>query len=178
MLDPADCGPAFLGLPQDVQAEAYDFPVGFFEPGADALARGRARAHSSGARRPAASAERPLIIAGGGVHYSGAELELQAFAETHGIPVVETMAGKASLTSDDPALVGPIGVTGCDHANRLAAEADVVLCVGTRLQDFTTGSWTVFGDDTRLIGLNAARFDAVKHRSLPLRAMPARRSAS
>ncbi len=89
--------------------------------------------------------------------------------ETHGLPVVETVAGKACLTADHPCYVGPIGVTGCDQANRLAAEADVVLCVGTRLQDFTTGSWTVFGNaGLTLIGLNAARFDATKHLALPV----------
>jgi 3D-(3,5/4)-trihydroxycyclohexane-1,2-dione acylhydrolase (decyclizing) len=169
MLDPAECGPAFLGLPQDVQAEAYDFPTAFFEPVVREIPRPRPPlAQLDAATALLAGARRPLIIAGGGVHYSGAELELQQFAEKHGIPVVETMAGKASLAADDPALVGPIGVTGCDQANRLAAEADVVLCVGTRLQDFTTGSWTVFGPDTQLIGVNAARFDAVKHRSLPV----------
>jgi len=108
------------------------------------------------------------VIAGGGVHYSFAETDLRAFADRHGLPVVETMAGKTCLTADDPAWIGPVGVTGCDHANRLAAEADVVLAVGTRLQDFTTGSWTVFGEGTRIVGLNVARFDAMKHHSLPL----------
>jgi 3D-(3,5/4)-trihydroxycyclohexane-1,2-dione acylhydrolase (decyclizing) len=82
--------------------------------------------------------------------------------------VVETMAGKACLTADHACLVGPVGVTGCDHANRLVAEADLVLAVGTRLQDFTTGSWTVFGEETRIVALNAARFDAAKHLSTPL----------
>jgi 3D-(3,5/4)-trihydroxycyclohexane-1,2-dione acylhydrolase (decyclizing) len=109
------------------------------------------------------------VLAGGGVHYSLAEESLHRFVEAHDLPVVETVAGKASLTADHPNLIGPIGVTGCDHANRLAAEADLVLAVGTRLQDFTTGSWTVFGDeDLTLVGLNAARFDAAKHRALPL----------
>jgi len=89
--------------------------------------------------------------------------------EEHDLPVVETVAGKSSLPADHPCYVGPIGVTGCDQANRLAAEADLVLCVGTRLQDFTTGSWTVFGNDAlTLIGLNAARFDATKHLAQPL----------
>jgi 3D-(3,5/4)-trihydroxycyclohexane-1,2-dione acylhydrolase (decyclizing) len=169
MLDPAECGPAFLGLPQDVQAEAYDFPTAFFEPVVREIPRPRPPlAQLDAAAALLAGASRPLLVAGGGVHYSGAEVALQEFARTHGIPVVETMAGKASLAADDPALVGPIGVTGCDQANRLATEADVVLCVGTRLQDFTTGSWTVFGHDAQLIGINAARYDAVKHRSLPV----------
>jgi 3D-(3,5/4)-trihydroxycyclohexane-1,2-dione acylhydrolase (decyclizing) len=168
MLDPADCGPAFLGLPQDVQAQAYDFPARLFERRVHELRRARPDAREvTAAVEALRGARRPLVIAGGGVHYSLAEDSLRAFVETHGLPVVETVAGKSSLAADHPCWVGPIGVTGCDHANRLAADADVVLCVGTRLQDFTTGSWTVFGDAT-LIGLNAARFDAAKHRAQPL----------
>jgi 3D-(3,5/4)-trihydroxycyclohexane-1,2-dione acylhydrolase (decyclizing) len=168
MLDPADCGPAFLGLPQDVQAQAYDFPARLFEPRVHELRRARPDARELAASAAALrGAKRPLVIAGGGVHYSLAEDSLRTFVETHSLPVVETVAGKSSLAADHPCYVGPIGVTGCDHANRLAADADVVLCVGTRLQDFTTGSWTVFGDAT-LIGLNAARFDAAKHRAQPL----------
>jgi 3D-(3,5/4)-trihydroxycyclohexane-1,2-dione acylhydrolase (decyclizing) len=168
MLDPADCGPAFLGLPQDVQAQAYDFPARLFEPRVHELRRARPDAAELAAAASALrGTKRPLVIAGGGVHYSLAEDSLRAFVEAHGLPVVETVAGKSSLTADHPCYVGPIGVTGCDHANRLAAEADVVLAVGTRLQDFTTGSWTVFGD-AMLIGLNAARFDAAKHRAQPL----------
>ena len=170
MLDPADCGPAFIGLPQDVQAEAYDYPTRLFEPRVHELRRQRPDAHELAAAAEALrNARRPLVVAGGGVHYSLAEDELLRFVETHGLPVVETVAGKSCLVPDHPCFVGPIGVTGCDHANRLAAEADVVLCVGTRLQDFTTGSWTVFGnDDLTLIGLNAARFDATKHLAHPL----------
>ena len=169
MLDPADCGPAFIGLPQDVQAEAWDFPAGLFEPRVHELRRSRPDVRELAAAAAAVhAARRPLVIAGGGVHYSLAEDELRAFAERHGLPVVETMAGKACLTADDPVWVGPVGVTGCDHANRLAAEADLVLAVGTRLQDFTTGSWTVFGEETRVVALNVARFDATKHLSLPL----------
>jgi 3D-(3,5/4)-trihydroxycyclohexane-1,2-dione acylhydrolase (decyclizing) len=170
LVDPADCGPAFLGLPQDVQAEAYDFPVRLFEPVVHELRRPhpdrRELAAAVGALR---GAKAPLIVAGGGVHYSLAEAQLQRFAEQHGVPVVETMAGKSTLLADHPLYAGPIGVTGCPQANALAAKADVVLAVGTRLQDFTTGSWTVFGnEDLRIVGLNAARFDAAKHRSLPL----------
>ncbi len=170
MLDPADCGPAFVGLPQDVQAQAYDFPAVLFERRVHELRRQRPDARELAAAADALRlAKRPLVIAGGGVHYSLAEDALRALVEAHDLPVVETVAGKSTLTADHRCYVGPIGVTGCDHANRLAAEADVVLCVGTRLQDFTTGSWTVFGNDgLTLIGLNAARFDATKHRSLPL----------
>ena len=170
LLDPADCGPAFLGLPQDVQAEAYDFPVRLFEPVVHEVRRPRPdRRELAAAVAALRGAKAPLIVAGGGVHYSLAEAELQRFAEQHGVPVVETMAGKSTLLADHPLYAGPIGVTGCPQANALAAEADVVLAVGTRLQDFTTGSWTVFGnEDLQIVGLNAARFDAAKHRSLPL----------
>ncbi len=170
MLDPATCGPAFLGLPQDVQAEAYDFPARFFEPTVHEIARPRADERQLAAAAAAISeAEKPLIICGGGVHYSLAEDELQRFAETHNIPVVETVAGKATLLAAHPLNAGPIGVTGCTSANALAAEADVVLAVGTRLEDFTTGSWTVFRNDAvRFVGVNVARFDATKHLSMPV----------
>src|SRR5204862_4541917 len=105
----------------------------------------------------------------GGVHYAEAEDSVERFAEEHGVPVVETVAGKSSLTWDHPLFAGPIGVTGSSSANALAADADVVLAVGTRLQDFTTGSWSVFrNDDLRLIALNVGRWDATKHRALPL----------
>ena len=171
MLDPGDCGPAFISLPQDVQGEAYDFPARFLEETFHEIRR--PRPDIGELRRAAAAlaaAERPLIVAGGGVHWSLAEDELRSFAETHNIPVVETVAGRTSLVADHRLNCGPIGVTGCTSANAMAAEADVVLAVGTRLGDFVTGSWTVFGggDDVQIIGLNAARFDATKHRSLPL----------
>ncbi len=167
MLDPATCGPAFLALPQDVQAEAHDFPATFFETVVHTIARPRASTDQLDAAVALLSkAQRPLLIAGGGVHYSLAEEELTRFAEQHRIPVVETMAGKSSLLHDHPMYAGPIGTTGCEAANRLAASADVVVAIGTRLQDFTTGSWTVFGNDTAIIGVNVNRFDAHKHRSL------------
>jgi 3D-(3,5/4)-trihydroxycyclohexane-1,2-dione acylhydrolase (decyclizing) len=170
MLDPEECGPAFIGLPQDIAAEAFDFPVGFFEvrvhyvrrPGPDAR-------DVAAAAEVLAGAERPLIIAGGGVHYSDAVVELTAFAEQRNIPVVETVAGRATLLADHPNYAGPIGVTGSTSANTLAEEADVVLAIGTRLQDFTTGSWTVFKDpDMRLVSLNVGRFDATKHHAVSL----------
>ena len=170
MLDPATCGPAFLALPQDVQGQAYDYPERLFEPTVHEVPRPRPDAGQlARATNALAGAERPLIIAGGGVHYSFAEAALAAFAERHNIPVVETVAGKASLLATHPLNAGPIGVTGCTSANALAAEADVVLAVGTRLQDFTTGSWTLFRDEhVRFIGLNTAGYDAVKHLALPL----------
>ena len=170
MLDPGDCGPAFIALPQDVQAQAYDYPERFFDETLHHVRR--SRPDTSELRRAAAalaSAERPLIIAGGGVRWSLAEEQVAAFAEAHGIPVVETTAGRTSLPAHHPLNCGPIGVTGCTSANAMAADADAVLAVGTRMQDFTTGSWTVFGDESaRIVGLNAARFDATKHMCVPL----------
>ena len=169
MLDPATCGPAFIGLPQDVQAEAWDYPAEFFAEVVHEVARPRA---DLGQLRRAAevirSAERPLLIAGGGVHYSEAESTLREFAERLNVPVVETVAGKACLTAAHPLNAGPIGTTGCTSANALAAEADVVIAVGTRLQDFTTASWTAFASDARFVGVNAAGFDATKHRASPV----------
>jgi len=168
MLDPADCGPAFLGLPQDVGAEAWDFPLHFFDERIHDIARPRADQQKlQQAIDALMAAEKPLIIAGGGVHYSLAEAELARFAAVHNIPVVETVAGKACLEWDHPNYGGPIGVTGGTSANALAGEADVVLAVGTRLLDFTTGSWTIFkNENVRIIGLNVCRFDATKHHSL------------
>jgi len=170
MLDPAACGPAFIGLPQEVQATAFDYPTVFFEPRVHRIRRaGPDPAEVEAAATLLRAAQRPLVIAGGGVHYSLAEEALARFAERHGVPVVETVAGKSSLTWDHPNFAGPIGVTGSSSANALAADADVVLAVGTRLQDFTTGSWSVFrNEEMRLIALNVGRYDATKHRSVPL----------
>lgn len=170
MLDAADCGPAFFGLPQDVQAMAFDVPEEFLVPRHHAIVRARPdRRHLAAAVEALRNASKPLILAGGGVHYSFAEAAVLAFAERHKIPVVETVAGKSTLVATHPLNCGPIGVTGCESANNLAAAADVVLAIGSRLEDFTTGSWTLFKNpDLTIIGLNAARFDAHKRRSLPL----------
>lgn len=167
MLDPADCGPAFLGLPQDLQGWAYDYPEGFFAKRVHRIRRQSPdMAEVAEAVALLRAAKRPVIVAGGGVQYSGSVAELTAFAQAHGIPVVETIAGRANLLADHPLNIGPLGVTGSDSANTIAGAADLVLAVGTRLQDFTTGSWTVFAPDARLIGLNAGRHDAAKHQSL------------
>jgi 3D-(3,5/4)-trihydroxycyclohexane-1,2-dione acylhydrolase (decyclizing) len=169
MLDPADCGPAFIALPQDLQGWAWDYPEAFFAPRTHRIRRAAPDpAELADAAALMATAKRPLIIAGGGVQYSQAVANLTAFAETHGVPVVETIAGRANLVWDHPLNIGPIGVTGSDSANAIAARADVILAVGTRLQDFTTGSWTAFGQDARIISLNTARHDAAKHLSMPL----------
>ena len=167
MLDPADCGPAFLGLCQDTQEIAFDYPAEFFEPHVHRIPRPRPDERQvSDAAALIRAAKRPLIISGGGVRYSGAEGTVAAFAKSRGVPVAETIAGKGALTHDDPVHVGPIGVIGSSSANALAAEADVILAIGTRLQDFTTGSWTAFAEDARFVAINAARWDATKHRAL------------
>ena len=169
MLDPADCGPAFLGLPQDVQGWAWDFPESFFAPRVHRIRRQAPdEAEVQAAADALRAAKRPLIIAGGGVQYSGAVAELTRFAEVHDIPVVETIAGRANMLATHALNIGPIGVTGSDSANTLAEQADVILSVGSRLQDFTTGSWTAFAADATLVGLNVGRHDAAKHLSLPV----------
>ena len=168
--DPADCGPVTLALCQDVQADAYDYPQSFFEerlwlprrmgPDAHELAR---------AIEWLMEAQKPLIIAGGGVLYSEAEKELLQFAEALGIPVTETQAGKSAMPDDHRLAMGSIGVTGTSAANALAADADLIIAVGTRLQDFTTGSWALFANpERRILGLNVQAFDAMKHRAAPL----------
>jgi 3D-(3,5/4)-trihydroxycyclohexane-1,2-dione acylhydrolase (decyclizing) len=170
LTDPARCGPVTLALPQDVQVEAFDYPEEFFRP---RVHRRRRPAPDEAELRAAADrlarATRPLVVAGGGVHYSLAGEALGAFVERHGIPVAETQAGKGALPWDHPCAVGSIGVTGSSAANALAAEADVVLAVGSRLSDFTTGSRALFQDpDCTLIALNVAAFDAGKHGALPV----------
>ena len=166
MLDPADCGPAFIGLPQDVQGWTYDYPEVFFEKRVHRIRRQAPDAlEVADAVALLKQASRPMIIAGGGVQYSGAVEALTSFADSTGIPVVETIAGRANLLNDHPLNIGPIGVTGSNSANTIAEEADLILAVGTRLQDFTTGSWTAFAQDAQLVGLNVARHDAAKHMS-------------
>ncbi len=169
MLDPGDCGPAFIGLCQDVQEMAWDYPEAFFEPRVHLMPRPRPDSLLlARAAECLMQAKRPLIISGGGVRYSQAEAELEAFALAHGIPVVETIAGKGAFTHDNPIQMGPVGILGSTSANALAAKADVIIAVGTRLMDFVTGSWTVFDHKAQFISLNAARFDAHKHLSIPL----------
>ena len=169
MLDPGDCGPAFIGLPQDVQGWTYDYPAVFFEKTVHRIRRQAPDPEDvADAIAILQGAQRPMIIAGGGVQYSQAVAALTEFAESTNIPVVETIAGRANLLETHPLNIGPIGVTGSDSANAIAEQADVILAVGTRLQDFTTGSWTAFSKEARFISVNAARHDAGKHRSLPV----------
>jgi 3D-(3,5/4)-trihydroxycyclohexane-1,2-dione acylhydrolase (decyclizing) len=167
MLDPADCGPAFIGLCQDTQEIAFDYPEAFFTPTVHTIPRPRPDLQQLAKAIDALkAAKKPLIISGGGVRYSLAEELVADFAKARGIPMCETIAGKGAVIHDHPAYVGGIGVTGSSSANAMAADADVVLAIGTRLQDFTTGSWTSFQQDAQFISINAARWDAVKHRAI------------
>ncbi len=165
LTDPAETGAATIALPQDVQAEAYDWPAELFErrvwhvprPAGDPAALAR----SAAAVR---AAERPLVVAGGGIKYSEATDALREFAEATGIPVAETQAGKGSLPYDHPLALGAVGSTGTTAANRIAADADLVMGVGTRYSDFTTASRTAFRHpDVRFVNVNVAAFDAAKH---------------
>ena len=166
LTDPAQCGPVTLALPQDVQAEAYDFPEAFF---AKSIVRIRAPQPEAAELDVAAemlrAAKQPVIVAGGGVLYSdGGADALRRFAETHRVPVAETQAGKSALPWDHPLQLGAIGVTGGTAANALAREADLVLAIGTRLSDFTTGSHSLFAQ-ARLLAINVNAFDALKWRA-------------
>ncbi|MFI9407520.1 3D-(3,5/4)-trihydroxycyclohexane-1,2-dione acylhydrolase (decyclizing) [Nocardia sp. NPDC052316] len=169
LTDPAEAGPVTLALPQDVQAETYDFPDALFAPTVHRVLRPRADEHSlAEAATALRNSVRPLLVLGGGVRYSGAAGTALEFAERHGIPIVETTAGRTLVPHDHPRYAGPLGVTGSTSANAMAADADLVLAVGTRLQDFTTASWTVFAPEVRLVTINTARFDAVKHGALAI----------
>ncbi len=170
LTDPAECGPVTLALCQDTQAEAFDWPLAFFAPRVWVPRRPPPDARELRAAVTALKEARaPLIVAGGGVHYADATATLRRFAEDHGIPVAETQAGKSAMPHDHPLNLGAIGVTGSSAANRAAEQADVILAVGTRLGDFTSGSRALFGNPGRkIIGLNVQAFDAGKHFALPL----------
>ncbi|MGL4281016.1 MAG: thiamine pyrophosphate-binding protein, partial [Albidovulum sp.] len=170
MTDPANCGPVTLSFCQDVQAEAYDWPESFFaqkvwrirrpEPDARELAEVAAMIRA---------AKRPVIVAGGGVIYSGAEATLADFASRHNIPIIETQAGKSAVAQAHPMNLGASGVDGSAAANAAAGVADLVIGVGTRFQDFTTGSWTLFkAPGVKLVSVNVAPYDATKHGAVSL----------
>ena len=170
LTDPAETGAVTLAMPEDVQAEAFEVPVEFLEPrtwtiyrqppAPEALAR---------AAEVIRNAQRPLIVAGGGVIYSEATSALRAFVEATGIPVSETMAGRGALVSDHPLSLGPVGATGGTAANRLACDADVVIGIGTRWSDFTTASNSAFQDPgVEFVNVNVAAFDAGKQSALPV----------
>jgi 3D-(3,5/4)-trihydroxycyclohexane-1,2-dione acylhydrolase (decyclizing) len=170
LVSPAETGTVTLCLPQDVQAEAYDYPAALFAPRIWRVPRNRPdRAALTRAAEWIRAARRPLIVAGGGVIYSEATEMLRGFVEQTGIPVGETMAGKGSLHYDNPLSLGAIGATGTFAANRVAREADLVIGIGTRYSDFTTASKTAFqSPDVRFININVAEFDAAKHGALML----------
>ncbi|KEP69311.1 3D-(3,5/4)-trihydroxycyclohexane-1,2-dione hydrolase [Thioclava dalianensis] len=164
MTDPANCGPAVLAFCQDTQAEAFDYPVAFFEP---RVWRMRRPAPDAGELARVAemvtAAKRPVIIAGGGVIYAQAEASLADFATAHQIAVAETQAGKSALDQDHPMSFGAAGVDGSAAANAALQAADLVIGVGTRLQDFTTGSRTLLSDGAKLVSINIHGYDAAKH---------------
>ena len=164
MTDPANCGPVCLAFCQDTQAEAYDYPVEFFEPRTWHIRRPEPDQRELEATVAAIrAAKSPLIVVGGGVIYSGAEQVLVDFAKAHNIPLVESQAGKGTVDWEEPLHYGSPGVTGTGCGNALAARADLVIGVGTRFQDFTTGSWTVFSAPGRkLLSINIHGYDAGK----------------
>ncbi|KRE39125.1 3D-(3,5/4)-trihydroxycyclohexane-1,2-dione acylhydrolase (decyclizing) [Janibacter sp. Soil728] len=168
LTDPAETGAVTISLPQDVQAEAHDWPLELFAERTHHVARPPAEpSRVEQAAQIIRSAQRPMIIAGGGVHYSGAEDALATLCAATGIPVGETQAGKGSLLHGHPQLLGAVGSTGTTAANAVAAQADVVIGIGTRYQDFTTASRTAFAaEGVRFVNLNIASFDAVKHSGL------------
>ncbi|MBS7700328.1 MULTISPECIES: 3D-(3,5/4)-trihydroxycyclohexane-1,2-dione acylhydrolase (decyclizing) [unclassified Chelatococcus] len=170
LTDPADCGPVTLAFCQDTQAEAYDYPLSFFEQ--KTWYGRRPRPDESELQRAVEvikAANNPVIVAGGGVHFSDANTALADFASRHNIPVVETQAGKSALPWDHPANFGPVGVTGASSANAICKTADLVIGVGTRFQDFTTGSWALFSNrEQRILSLNVQPYDGAKHEAIPL----------
>jgi 3D-(3,5/4)-trihydroxycyclohexane-1,2-dione acylhydrolase (decyclizing) len=170
LTSPADTGAVTLSLPEDTQTEAHDYPVEFFNKCIRHIPRNRADSKAlKEAARWISESKCPLIIAGGGVIYSGAEEVLKQFVEKTGIPVGVTMAGKGSLLYDNKLNLGAMGVTGNFAANRIAREADLVIGIGTRYGDFTTASKTAFQNpDVRFVNINVAEFDAYKHSALPL----------
>lgn len=170
LTSPADTGAVTLCLPQDTQTEAYDYPAEMFEKRIWTIPRNRA---DSGLMAQAASwikaAKKPMIVAGGGVHYSEANAELQHFVAKTGIPIGETQAGKGALNYDNPLNLGAIGATGTDGANIMAREADLIIGIGTRYSDFTSASKTAFQNpNVRFININVMEFDAYKHSAIPL----------
>lgn len=170
MTDPAECGPVTLAFCQDVQAMAYDYPASFFEPRIWRIRQPYPdMVEVANLAKLIKHAKRPVVVAGGGVHYSDATDQLTTFVEKHGLPVVETQAGKSALPWDHPLNFGPVGVTGAASANTLCEEADLVIGVGTRLQDFTTGSWGLFRNpDRQLVSVNVNAYDAMKHGAEPV----------
>ncbi len=172
LTDPAETGAVTLSLPQDVQAHAYDYPRHFFERRVWKIERRQPDAERvQAAVELLKEAERPMIIAGGGVHYSDAQEELETFSEKFGIPVGETFAGKSAIRNGSALLLGGHGVTGAPPSGTIAAQADLVICVGTRMSDFITGSNTLFQHpQVKFVQINVCGHDAYKMGALPITA--------
>ena len=170
MLDPADCGPATVSISQDVQGESFDYPEAFFEERIHEIRRIHPDPNQvKVAADKLKNSKQPIIISGGGVLYSEAEEELSRFAKKHNIPVTATAMGIGCMTKDDPYYIGGIGGLGEKSANNLSKDTDLALAIGTKLADFTTGSWANFESEKfQLVSLNAARFDTVKHLATPI----------
>ena len=170
MLDPADCGPATIAISQDVQGESFDYPETFFEERVHEIRRIHPDPNQvKVAAEKLKNSKQPIIISGGGVLYSEAEEDLSHFAKKHNIPVTATAMGIGCMTKEDPYYIGGIGGLGEKSANNLSKETDLALAIGTKLADFTTGSWANFeSDNFQLVSLNAARFDTVKHLATPI----------
>ncbi len=170
MLDPADCGPATISMSQDVQGEVYDYPDVFFEEKIHEIRRIYPDPNQIKiAAEKIKNSNQPIIISGGGVLYSEAESELSSFAKKHNIPVTSTVMGIGCMTNDDPYYISAIGCLGEGSSNSLSKDTDLALAIGTKLGDFTTGSWTNFQNpDFSLVSINTSRFDTTKHRAVPL----------
>ena len=170
MLDPADCGPAVISMSQDVQGEAYDYPEIFFEEKIHEIRRVHPDPNQiQKAADKIKNSKQPIIISGGGVLYSEAEIEISAFAKKHNIPVTATVMGIGCMDKDDPYYISAIGCLGEGSSNNLSKDTDLALAVGTKLSDFTTGSWTNFHNDKfELVSINTSRFDTTKHRATPI----------
>ena len=165
MLDPADCGPACIALSQDIQGQTFDYPEEFFKERVHAIRRPRPDEFQiKEAAEKIKSSKNPIIISGGGVFYSDAMDELSQFAIKHNIPVTQTVMGYSTMKRDHSHFAGQIGGLGGKNTNTLAKETDLAIAVGTKLADFTTGSWANFENENfKLVSINVSRFDANKH---------------
>jgi len=170
MLDPADCGPATISISQDVQGEAFNYPEVFFEEKIHVIRRIYPDLNQiEVAANKLKSSKKPIIISGGGVLYSEAEQALSDFAKKHNIPVTSTVMGLGCMDRDDPYYIGAIGALGVGSSNSLSKDTDLALAVGTKLGDFTTGSWSNFHNENfNLVSINTTRFDVTKHHATPV----------
>ncbi|QUX97072.1 3D-(3,5/4)-trihydroxycyclohexane-1,2-dione acylhydrolase (decyclizing) [Marinomonas sp. CT5] len=169
LMDPIECGPATLALPQDVQTMTFDYPLSFFDEKVHRLRRQEPDFYElNDALKLIRQARKPVVIAGGGVHYSGALKEFDNFVSQFQLPVGETQAGKGALPWDHKYNMGTIGVTGAASTNKLCAEADLIIAIGTRLGDFASGSRSMINPDAKIVSINVASFDAIKHKGQAL----------